>query len=73
MPTLVNSIQSDATFPKYSTSIMVTLLAPIFVKKFSGKFLHLRENFRIFAKIFANISRKCENEIFVSALMATEF
>jgi hypothetical protein len=51
MPTLVNSIQSDAPFPKYSTSIMIPLLASIFVKKFSRKFLHLRENFRIFAKI----------------------
>jgi hypothetical protein len=55
MPTLVNSIQSDAPFPKYSTSIIIPLLASIFVKKFSRKFLHLRENFRIFAKIFAKM------------------
>jgi hypothetical protein len=47
MPTLVNSIQSDAPFTKYSTSIMIPLLASIFVQKF----LHLGENFRIFAKI----------------------
>jgi hypothetical protein len=62
IPTLVNSIQSDAPFPKYSTSIIIPLLASILVKKFSRKFLHLRENCRIFAKI----SRKC-----VSALMAS--
>jgi hypothetical protein len=47
-PTLVNSIQSDAPFPKNSKSIMFPLLASIFVKKFSPKFLHFR-------KIFANI------------------
>jgi hypothetical protein len=69
MPTLINSIQSDAPLPKYSTSIMITPLASIFVKKLSRKFLHFRENFHIFAKI----SRKCEIEIFVSALMAIEF
>jgi hypothetical protein len=38
MPTLVNSIQSNAPFTKYSTSIMFLLLASIFVKKFSQKF-----------------------------------
>jgi hypothetical protein len=42
-----------------STSIMIIpLLASIFVKKFSRKFLHLRENFHTFAKIFAKM-RKC--------------
>jgi hypothetical protein len=46
LPTLVNSILFDAPFPKYSTSKMIPLLASI-----SQKFLHLRENFRIFAKI----------------------
>jgi hypothetical protein len=51
MPTSLNSIQSDAPFPKYSTSIMIPLLASIVVKKFSRKCLHLRENFLIFAKM----------------------
>jgi hypothetical protein len=48
---------------------MIPLLASIFVKKFSRKFSYFRANVHIFAKI----SRKCDNEIFVSALMATEF
>jgi hypothetical protein len=52
MPTLVNSIKS-----KYSTSIMFLLLASIFVKKLSQKFLNLRENFRILAKIYPPIKR----------------
>jgi hypothetical protein len=38
IPTLVNSIQSNAPFTKYSTSIMFLLLASIFVKKFSQQF-----------------------------------
>jgi hypothetical protein len=38
-PTLANSIQSYAPFPKYSKSIMFSLLASIFVKKYSRKFL----------------------------------
>jgi hypothetical protein len=69
-PTLVNRIQSDVPVPKYSKSIMFPLVASIFVRNFSRKCLHFRENFCIFEKIFEKISRKWN---FRTGLMATEF
>jgi hypothetical protein len=47
MPTLVNNIQTDAPFTKYSTSIMIPQLVSIFVKNICEnlwKFLYFHEN-----------------------------
>jgi hypothetical protein len=58
MPTVVNSIQSDAPFPKYSTSIMIR---ENFRENENFRELKFCENCPIFAKM-----EKC---IFVSILV----